>query len=528
MNRRRLKYLMLAVLAGIVALFVYAAWPGSSTFTISPETTYITKPLDADGYPDYVTALNERLRGAITPESNANVLIWQALGPHPEGATMPPEYFQWLGYQPPEEGEYFVPFNMFLSDRLKEKYQERREELNDRQERAAKWPWTETEELELAGWLARNEKPLAMVSKVVCRTEYYNPVVFRQSEHPNDSLISASLSNVFECRQLVKALACRGMMRLGKGQIDEAWQDLLTCHRLGRLIARGASLQEMLVGVALDRVASIAVASYLDRAPLSSDQINRCQKEFEQLPAGPVAADKIDLHERFELLQVIMQLAKYGPDAFDKTPGPVASPSPHQRLLEKLFTRSIDWDPALRNTNEACDRAAATMRKTDRTTRNAELKVLDQEFSDKKTAGLTQGGLLQTISMRPKERGELIGLILFGMALPAFEKMPQVADRCQQYHNNTRIAFALAAYHCDHGRYPAKLDELSPKYIEQIPDDLFSGKPLTYRAEGKGYLLYSVGQNGIDDGGRTFEDVPRGDDIVIRMPAPEPKNKKQD
>ena len=92
MNRRRLKYLMLALFVGVLALVVYAAWPSSSTFTISPETTYITEPLDADGYPDYVTALNERLRGNITPETNANVLIWQALGPHPEGVTMPPEY----------------------------------------------------------------------------------------------------------------------------------------------------------------------------------------------------------------------------------------------------------------------------------------------------------------------------------------------------------------------------------------------------------------------------------------------------
>ena len=31
-------------------------------FTISKETTYIVEPLDNDGYPDYVAALNERCR----------------------------------------------------------------------------------------------------------------------------------------------------------------------------------------------------------------------------------------------------------------------------------------------------------------------------------------------------------------------------------------------------------------------------------------------------------------------------------
>jgi len=91
-----------AVLAfSIVCLLAFAAWPGSSTFTVSPQTTYVTGPLDKDGYVDYVTALNERLGKGITPEKNANVLICQALGPHPEGSILPAEYFQWLGIDPP-------------------------------------------------------------------------------------------------------------------------------------------------------------------------------------------------------------------------------------------------------------------------------------------------------------------------------------------------------------------------------------------------------------------------------------------
>src|ERR1700724_174995 len=55
-------------------------------FTISKETTYVTGPVDKDGYIDYAAALNERLRQGVTPENNANVLIWKALGPHPKSA----------------------------------------------------------------------------------------------------------------------------------------------------------------------------------------------------------------------------------------------------------------------------------------------------------------------------------------------------------------------------------------------------------------------------------------------------------
>src|SRR5260370_30476628 len=127
MRPRRWWKIALGILLLFLAPLVYAAWPGSSTFTVSPETTYITEPLDKDGWPDYVIALNQRLSQGVTPENNANVLIWQALGPHPEGTTMPAEYFQWLGVpEPPEQGEYLVPWEKYL----KEKFIERREELN--------------------------------------------------------------------------------------------------------------------------------------------------------------------------------------------------------------------------------------------------------------------------------------------------------------------------------------------------------------------------------------------------------------
>src|SRR5438876_478985 len=76
-------------------------------FTIGKETTFVSGPLDKDGYIDYVAALNERMSKSVTPENNANVVIWKAFGPHPESATMPPEFFKWLGNQPPEKGDYW-------------------------------------------------------------------------------------------------------------------------------------------------------------------------------------------------------------------------------------------------------------------------------------------------------------------------------------------------------------------------------------------------------------------------------------
>lgn len=64
-------------------------------------------------------------------------------------------------------------------------------------------------------------------------------------------------------------------------------------------------------------------------------------------------------------------------------------------------------------------------------------------------------------------------------------------------------ALALNAYRSDIGRYPNSLSNLVPKYLNAIPADSFSsGGDLLYHITGDSYMLYSVGPDGVDDGGK--------------------------
>jgi hypothetical protein len=81
----------------------------------------------------------------------------------------------------------------------------------------------------------------------------------------------------------------------------------------------------------------------------------------------------------------------------------------------------------------------------------------------------------------------------------------------------TLIALAMEIGKAEHGRYPNKLQYLAPKYMPAVPLDRFSGRDLVYRREGSGYVLYSVGRNLRDDGGKTADDGAGFDDIVIRL-----------
>ena len=59
-----------------------------------------------------------------------------------------------------------------------------------------------------------------------------------------------------------------------------------------------------------------------------------------------------------------------------------------------------------------------------------------------------------------------------------------------------------------------------------MPKDIFNNDAdLHYLRKGNGYLLYSVGDNGKDDGGKGRDDAKNGegwDDLVVRMSAGKP------
>ncbi|UCG17587.1 MAG: hypothetical protein JSV19_06055 [Phycisphaerales bacterium] len=68
----------------------------------------------------------------------------------------------------------------------------------------------------------------------------------------------------------------------------------------------------------------------------------------------------------------------------------------------------------------------------------------------------------------------------------------------------TIVALALSAYRHDHGEYPVSLEELLNGYLDVIPMDPYADDVLRYRRQGAEFVLYSVGPNGADDGGKKY------------------------
>ena len=97
--------------------------------------------------------------------------------------------------------------------------------------------------------------------------------------------------------------------------------------------------------------------------------------------------------------------------------------------------------------------------------------------------------------------GEFFGLGAFLFHMPPYRN---AVSRDSQYRASMRIikvAIAAAAFEVDHGAYPKTLDLLVPKYLSELPLDPGSNANFKYQPLKKGPILYSVGIDGVDDGG---------------------------
>lgn len=88
------------------------------------------------------------------------------------------------------------------------------------------------------------------------------------------------------------------------------------------------------------------------------------------------------------------------------------------------------------------------------------------------------------------------------MILPALEKSLFRSFRLETQQSLTSAAIALQRYRFKHGKYPTTLTELLPEFLPGVPLDYMNGQPLRYLLKEDGnFVLYSVGDDGVDDGG---------------------------
>lgn len=501
--------------------------------TISKATTYITEPLRPDGYPDYLTALNQRMSKGMTAENNAAVPFWKAMGPGAIPSRCRERYFRMIGIPPPpEKGEHFVTSNALMMMRHESKSGAEvaapQEVLLDQMGIALKCPWSKQKFPFWAEWLQVNEKPIALLAEACRRPRRYEPLI--SGDDKAGILIASLLPGAQESREAARAFAMRAMLRVGEGKIDEAWSDLMDCHRIARLCDEGAFFVDGLVAISIDGMAQAGDRALLQYGKLTAAQIAKMRGDLAKLRGMSATADRLDLAERFSLLDATSAVARGGPSCLGNLATFDTSGNPKSvigSLTDSLLVSAVDWDIPLRIVNSWYDRTVAVARMPNRAERGKEtskfekdIRAMAERVKDPKSFSLSLlGNPRRAISER-------VGQMLVSLLFPAFQGALAAEDRQAMQRDITGLAFALAAYRVEHGSYPTMLGELVPHYMNEVPKDIFNNHAnLHYTLQGGGYLLYSVGINGEDDGGKGEEECKNRegwDDLAVRMPAAKP------
>ena len=137
---------------------------------------------------------------------------------------------------------------------------------------------------------------------------------------------------------------------------------------------------------------------------------------------------------------------------------------------------------------------------------------------------------VEALASAPLDRIRYLPLSIMS---PALGRASRIGELAVQSRDATLVAIALELYHRRHGVWPAKLAELAPQLLPQVPPDRYDGRSIKYRVIDGQPLLYSVGADRKDDNGRLPEPKDLGPNVPDRraranalarawLPPPEP------
>ncbi len=564
-SRRKLRFLW--VLAAFVLLcgfwFCYQLFGPNPTIVVSKETTFITEPLRADGLPDYEAYILQQASEGVTPANNAAVLSWQAMWPGEMGGQR--EYWiplcDALGMEkvPSAKEGLVAPSSQSVREQiaLELALQLSKQAADDASKddlfseaeqqslrdgyaheligEAGSRPWTSEQIPALAQWVAHNEKPLDLLVEASKRPRYYSPSP-NMLDGSNDMLFAMLLPDVQMMRTALRALQVRAMWHLGEGRSVEAWQDLLACHRLARLTSENFTLVGQLVGMAIEGVSCTGTSQFLHHADLDAEAARQILAELQKLGPASACTRSIDQGERLFYLDTVMHLATEKEDGLASVVEDLGIPSE----WGVVFRARIDWNTLLRKGNVWYDALVAAAKLPSREKRNAAFDRIDEKLGQISSRSNRPSAWVGSV-LSSKRRTEMASDILLSLILPATSAAFNAEDRTSTQLELTRLAAALAVYRAEQGAYPEQLAELVPGVLPKLPVDLYSGhlhldRSFLYeRKDDGGFLLYSVFENGIDDGGDSMSgEVVDGEwvgeppedsdysksDLVIRVPVP--------
>jgi hypothetical protein len=348
---------------------------------------------------------------------------------------------------------------------------------------------------------APTEKPtpeaLEIMRQIVADNEQvlhnlHRGAVMEQARYPIDlsAVIIHDEEHWTKIRRAAILLAVESEARLDAGDVGRATETILTMVGLARTLDRELVVMSYLIR---ESILNIAVGQFERMVSLSSGK----DVEFETLAASFEAAESASRFDRVLAGELASMGVKYQ--------RPIS-----QWSSEDEIEAGKDWKYYFLAGSGMMERAYLAVLK--RMKVNLEISQFPTECR------------VDAFMAANPDSDVHVSDILAWADLFLMENYPRLAQVDLQTIASLRLArtaVAVMRFTQAEGHLPDELMAIAPKYIDAVPMDPFTGAPLHYVNHDQGFVLYSVGDDVIDNDGKRYDadghEYQPGTDIVFEV-----------
>jgi hypothetical protein len=328
-------------------------------------------------------------------------------------------------------------------------------------------PLTEETKTLFAQYLADNRRALELLHKAAAIEHCRYPVDYGVG-------FSARFPHLAELRNGAHLLRVEALLHAENGQAEAAISSIRTNFALARSVSKEPMLIPQLVRMACQGLAVSSLERVLNRSELTDEQllsVSRAVGEAEDLSG----ISRAFIGERCCANAVFEAPANQKLEIVGDLPA-----APLLELYEAIGLADADQSLYL-DMMEDCIKAR-------------QLPPHQRQEAVEAAA--------EKMENLPKIR------FLLRTFAPAFARITELDLRTIAHLRTAQVAVAVERYRLAVGRLPDTLADLVPGYLDAVPTDPFDGKDLRYKKLEVGFVVYSIGEDKIDNGGK--ERVPKG------------------
>jgi hypothetical protein len=309
-------------------------------------------------------------------------------------------------------------------------------------------------------------------------------------------------------RNAARALSTDALRAAERGDGDRFVDDIEAMVRMSVHVADGRILIGDLVGMAIRNLATERALAALEWKPdlLDGTRLERLQRAFASVPP---ALRRLDFGAE-RLLWTDIEQRLYTDDGrgngwyrLDRE-----ALLPLFGAMESVsggMDRVVGTSPT-----QAASLAAATLSGpaaalivADRRTTHEFFKHWAARFEEASAFPLRDRAQARAVDRAFQEAADAdpVGLLLTRLMMPGFGRAAQnfAIDRARA--DAMAATCAALRFRADTGAWPARAEDLAPKYLPSVPLDPWTGTPIRMATDADGFRMWSTGEDGRDDSG---------------------------